>query len=416
MRPLHFLCSLLLIASPPAGAQREDAALLAHLESGFEPGGSLPAKDFVAEASMSGPLHKVRPLAYNDGLRNTYFIDVSEGVLEITGTPELMERIREVYALDYLRGLSKTEEFTKALAASGKAKVESAVDMVRDPIGTIKNVPKGASRLFGRIGEGLKGGKSEGEGGSLAGLSGVTKAKAKIAAELKISPYTTNEPLQQELTRVARASAGGGLILNLAASAATGGAGAALSIVGVNQSLHNVLISSSPEDLRLLNRKKLLALGADPSLTETFLMHPWFSPWHETITTDALAQIGVDPSSFLTAAVRALTADDAFFFQRAAQILAKYHATTTPLRAILLNEDIVTALDRNGTLVVPVSLDYAIWAEYAARRIDQFVALDRSHEEIKALALWTDGRLSERLCEELKKRSIAYRMQALGNP
>ena len=40
-----------------------------------------------------------------------------------------MERIREVYALDYLRGLSKTEEFTKALAASGKAKVESAVDM-----------------------------------------------------------------------------------------------------------------------------------------------------------------------------------------------------------------------------------------------------------------------------------------------
>src|SRR5678815_1547975 len=248
MRPLHFLCSLLLIASPPAGAQREDAALLAHLESGFEPGGSLPAKDFVAEASMSGPLHKVRPLAYNDGLRNTYFIDVSEGVLEITGTPELMERIREVYALDYLRGLSKTEEFTKALAASGKAKVESAVDMVRDPIGTIKNVPKGASRLFGRIGEGLKGGKSEGEGGSLAGLSGVTKAKAKIAAELKISPYTTNEPLQQELTRVARASAGGGLILNLAASAATGGAGAALSVVGVNQSLHNVLISSSPED------------------------------------------------------------------------------------------------------------------------------------------------------------------------
>src|SRR4029453_1847455 len=111
-----------------------------------------------------------------------------------------------------------------------------------------------------------------------------TKAKAKIAAELKISPYTTNEPLQQELTRVARASAGGGLILNLAASAATGGAGAALSVVGVNQSLHNMLISSSPEDLRLLNRKKLLALGADPGLTESFLIHPWFSPWHETIT------------------------------------------------------------------------------------------------------------------------------------
>jgi hypothetical protein len=24
-------------------------------------------------------------------------------------------------------------------------------------------------------------------------------------------------------------------------------------------------------------------------------MHPWYSPWHETIITDALANIGADP-------------------------------------------------------------------------------------------------------------------------
>jgi hypothetical protein len=77
---------------------------------------------------------------------------------------------------------------------------------------------------------------------------------------------------------------------------------------------------------------------------------------------------------------------------------------------------VTTALDRDGTLVVPVSLDYGIWAERTARRVEEFSAYDKSREEITGLALWTDGRLSDRLCEELKKRGIAYRTDALTNP
>jgi hypothetical protein len=210
--------------------------------------------------------------------------------------------------------------------------------------------------------------------------------------------------------------AGGGLVVSAATAAVGGGAGTALSVVGVNQTLQDTLINSTPDDLRIINRKKLLALGVDRALADEFLMHPWFSPWHETITTDALAQIGVNPSSFLNHAARALTPEDAFFFQRVAQILARYHAGTAPLRAIRFEGGIVTALDNNGTLVVPVSLDYGIWAEHTARRAEDFAAIDKSRDDIKGLALWTDGRLSDRLCEELKKRGIAYRMLALDPP
>jgi hypothetical protein len=155
-------------------------------------------------------------------------------------------------------------------------------------------------------------------------------------------------------------------------------------------------------------------MGVDRPLADEFLMHPWYSPWHETVTTDALARIGVNPSAFLTSAVRALTPEDAFFFQRVAQILARYHTQSTPLRTIRFDGGVVTALDREGTLVVPVSLDYGIWAEHAARRLEEFAAIDKSRSEIKALALWTDGRLSDRLCEELKTRGISYRVNALG--
>ena len=72
-------------------------------------------------------------------------------------------------------------------------------------------------------------------------------------------------------------------------------------------------------------------------------------------------------------------------------------ACTAPLRAIRFEGGIITALDQDGTLVVPVSLDYAIWAERTARRTEEFAAIDKSRDDIKSLALWTDGRLSDRL-------------------
>jgi hypothetical protein len=412
MRTQSILFAFLSIAAG-AFAQSDDPAFLAQFEKTFEQGGPTPAASFVPAALMKGRLHAVRPLADNDGLLNTYFVDLPEGVLAVTGTPALGVRIRELYALDYLRGLSKTDEFVKALGQTGKAKLESVAGLVRDPVGTIKNVPKGASRFFGRIGEGLKGGKSESEDRGLAGIAGVSQAKAKLAASLGVSPYTTNEELQRELTEVARAMAGGGLVVNAATAAVGGGAGSVVSALGVNKTLQDTLINSTLEDLRIINRKKLLAMGVDRALADEFLMHPWYSPWHETVTVEALASIGVNPSAFLTDAVRALTAEDALFFQRVAQILARYHANAAPLRSIRFEGGIITALDRDGTLLVPVSLDYGIWAERAARRVGEFAAIGKSREGIKALALWTDGQLSERLCAELKTRAIAYRTNAL---
>jgi len=401
------------LAAQTQGDDANETAFLAKFEKTFEKPGAVYAKDFVPAGMMSGPLHTIAEGAYNDGLRNTYVVVTGNEQYEVTGTPATVQFIRELYAIDYLRGVSKSEEFGKAFANAGKQKVQSAAGLITNPIGTLKNVPKGASRFFGRIGEGMKGGKSEGEGGALAGISGVSKAKTRLAAKLGVSPYSTNETLQQELTKVARASAAGGLVVSAATSAVGGGAGAALSVVGMNQTLQEALVSSTPEDLRIMNRKKLLALGTSRALTEEFLMHPWFSPWHETITTDALARIGVNPTAFLNNAVMALTQEDAFFFQRVAQILAQYHTNAMPLRAIHFEQNAITATDRNGTLVVPVSLDYATWCERTARRAEEFTALVKPGGDIKALALLTDGQLSERLREELKARNITWREHAL---
>jgi hypothetical protein len=382
----------------------------------FESEGRVEAKMFLSPEVMKGPLHSVAEQAENDGLLNTYFLYSGDRSFEITTFVALQTRIRELYAIDKLRATSKTEEFGKAMAAAGKQKVENVKGIVKDPVGTIKRVPQGASRFFGRIGDSIKNIGGESEGNKVQGITGVEKAKISLAAKLGVSPYSTNQELQEQLTNTARAMAGGGLILNLATGAIGGPAGGALTVVNVNETLQNALYNSTPEELHALNRKKLVALGVSKKITNEFLAHPWYSPWHETIVVDALATIGVDPSRFLEEANRALTEQDANYFQRLAQILARYHKAKAKLLSIAVENERVCAMDANGTLVIPLSCDYAIWSENAAARVEMFAQLPQSRSEIKGLALWVDGKVSARAAAELKNRKIEVATEVLAAP
>ncbi len=96
-------------------------------------------------------------------------------------------------------------------------------------------------------------------------------------------------------------------------------------------------------------------------------------------------------------------------------MLARYHTAQAPLRSIRLANGVICAQDRDGVLVVPLSCDYAIWAERAARRAEEFVAFAHSNSNITGLALWVDGNVSQRLAQELAARNIALKTDALGS-
>jgi hypothetical protein len=386
-------------------------------EAAFELEGQVDAKMFLPPDVMKGRSHSVAERAENDSLSNTYFLYSGNQTFEITTSAALRTRIRELYAIEKLRATSKTEEFGKAMAAAGKQKVENVKGIVKDPVGTIKRVPQGASRFFGRIGDTIKSVGSDSEGKkNLQGITGVEKAKVKLAAKLGVSPYSTNQELQEQLTNTARAMAGGGFVLSMATGAIGGPAGSAITVLNVNQTLQDALINSTPDELRTMNRKKLIALGAAKESADEFLMHPWYSPWHETIVVAALGTIGVDPTRFLEAACRALTEQDSNYFQSLAQVLARYHKSKAPLVSIRLEEERVCAIDSNGILVVPLSCDYAIWNESNAGRVELFSQLPQSKTEIKGLALWVDGKISARATQELKNRKIDVATEVLGEP
>jgi hypothetical protein len=410
----HYLAIALISLVQPVFAQESLNPPLAEPGPRFEQLVPIESAKFLPAGLMEGRLHKVQPMATNDGLYNTYAIETATEIIDASGTVATAEYIRELYAIDHLRKISAGEEFGKAIERAGKAKVQSAVGVVRDPIGTVKNIPKGASRFFGRVGESLKSGKSEGEDSALASLAGVSKAKAQLAAKLGVDPYSGNQVLQEELNRVARAMAGGGLLIDAASAAVGGGAGAVVSAVGLNKTLQDTLVNSTPEDLRIINRKKLFAMGLDREAADEFLMHPHISPWHESIITDALARIGANPTAFLAAAKQALTPEDARYYQRLAQVLAKYHEEKAPIRDLVVRDGLVCALDRDGTLVVPLSCDQAIWTARASQRADYFSQLGSQTPQIKSLAVWVDGRVSDRFKEELTKRKVSVTTDVLG--
>lgn len=382
-------------------------AATALAQTDFESPGRVETKRFIPANLMKGSLHSVGPLAENDGLNNTYFLYSGDDSWEVTTGIALRTRIREIYAIAKLKELSKSDEFAKAIANSAKQKVEGVVGVVTNPIGTIQRLPLGASRFFGRIGEGLKGGKTQGEGNVLQSVTGVSKAKVALAVQYGVSPYSYNEELQKQLTVNARAMAGGGLVVTGALAVVGGPAGAVITGLNVNQTLQQTLVNSTPDDLRILNRKKLFALGVTRETADELLMHPWYSPWTETIMIDAFSTIGVDPTAFLAQASRALTEQDATYFERLAQVLARYHTNKAQLTAIVVQNGSISALDANGTLVVPLSCDYAIWSERSAGRVDELTAVGKSRPDVKGLAIWVDGKVSDRAMQEAKTRNIS---------
>jgi hypothetical protein len=56
--------------------------------------------------------------------------------------------------------------------------------------------------------------------------------------------------------------------------------------------------------------------------------------------------------------------------------------------------------------MVPLSSDYAIWSERNAGRVTAFANLMQGDTDVKGLALWVDGKVSDRAVQELKDRKI----------
>jgi hypothetical protein len=118
-------------------------------------------------------------------------------------------------------------------------------------------------------------------------------------------------------------------------------------------------------------------LGANRDLIVQLLTHPWYTLEQGTTITASLNKAEINPDLFLESANKALTEQDGRYLEQVAKLLAAYSQKVATLQSFRLQDGLLCAVDRNGVLVVPVSLDYAIWTATVAQRVDGLAGLTK---------------------------------------
>ena len=386
-------------------------------DTAYEPLPTLRAADFISATDLKGPNHSVVPEARNDGLLNRYKLRTTWGEYDVHGTVMALIRIHEINAIRKLMEMGTSEEVGNEVVGETGEKLKTVGKVITDPVTTIGNLPKGASKFFGSLGESMRGTKSDYEGSMLDSVLGISEAERELAVSLRVDPYTTNPVLRKELNRVAKARGLTGGALNLGLGIVTGGV-ASVVVTGVNvsQTLLEQLVTQSPPQLRILNRKKLMEAGVSKRDADRFTSRQALSPTHQTIIADVLCSIkGVKGiHNFLALAERVASQSDALFLQRSARLMLHYHRKMVPLVEIRRYGAAPACLDKEGRLVVALPMDYAVWTETAAARVAQLDGVRASDPTVKGLGLYTDGKSSEEFQKNLAAKGFVIEAAQLG--
>jgi hypothetical protein len=407
----------------PCFAQTTEPFEVRRAEAAFEQLPVLNASEILRPEILAGPHHKVREPVPTFSGTNQFTIDSDFGVFEADGNEMLVRRINEINAIANLKDVSRTDQYKKALSAAAKAPVAAIKNIANDPANTIANVPKGIMKFMSRAGESLKGvGKrnqsNSAEGSTMQQLIGYSDTKRKVAIDLGVDPYSTNTVLQHDLDQLAWASFAGGATFSLATLPIGGGAGAALTVSDVTSSFDEMLREKSPTDLRIINRKTLLGLGAKENDAERFLNNTGFSPSAQTAFVLNLKSLNgvANRGAFVRAAAETSSEEsDAIFCVETAALMSKIHKDKPFARVVMIG-DFPICIAKDGTIVVAFQWDYAAWTSGAAAFTSDVQKLAAQSGKNKNVLVALSGQVSPRLRQELETRGFTVEDRLLSGP
>jgi hypothetical protein len=200
--------SILLLVSGTAAAQTATR---------FEKPPILRASDLAPATLLSGNGFRVDDQVPTDGLTASFTIRSDVGTFQAHGLEMLRIRIAEIPAIVELENTSKTKVFAQSVATNAARPVVAAGQMVMHPVDTVKGLPSGVGRFFGRVGLGaqrLKETVTEPKEGSEVGerslqttrdIFGYEQERRELAKKLHVDPYTTNPVLSKQLDDIALA-------------------------------------------------------------------------------------------------------------------------------------------------------------------------------------------------------------------
>jgi len=233
---------------------------------------------------------------------------------------------------------------------------------------------------------------------------------------LGVDPYTSNATLQKELDGIAWATFAGGAVFKVGTMPIGGAAGAALTTVELSVDLQSILAEKSPGDLKVLNRKSLVAMGASEKEANQLLENNAFSPTAQTAFALNLKSLdGVENRrAFIKLAGQTSSNEaDAIFCVQTASLMSKLHKEKKPLARIALIGDFPICIAKDGTVIVALQWDYAAWTP-TADKFSQAVQAQAKPDGACLVAI--TGTVSPRLRQELEARHFQVEDRLVPGP
>ncbi len=391
----------------------------------------LKASDLLGADKLSGPHYRIDGRVVNKGFMNNYLIESDFGDFEADSDEQLLIRIREVGAIAELQKITKSKVFADAMVDIAKAPVELIQRVATDPVGTVKGIPAGASRLFKRTVRQVKdfsektnefvqeqtsksdeAGTGDGDDQDMVekGLEtgeqlskqylGYNSAIRKMARELKVDPYSSNPVLQEEMGRLAWAMTAG----SYATSAVMPSLPGELSTLG---DINELVWDIDPLDLQLRNEGLLKVMGIGEDLIKSYYDNTHYSTTMSNLLVGSLSSmVGTDGKAFLVEqAATAQNRPEARLFVRIAETMAAYHKKQSPITRIIGSSIVPLAQSEAGSVVAIAPIDYLVWTERANKAMGELTSELREIPEIDEFQFWVQGRISDLANSE---------MQALG--
>jgi hypothetical protein len=369
----------------------------------FETPPTLPASMLAPPTLLSGNGFHVDPQVPTDGLLAHYTIQSDVGTFQANSTEMLQVRVAEIPAIVELTNKSKTGVFAKSIATNAVRPVQAAGQMVMHPVDTVKGLPEGVGRFFGRLGLGaqkIKEAASEPEESSTSEKAGQVAAttgqatrdvfgyeqeRRELAKDLHVDPYTTNPVLSKQLDDFALVAFRAHVGVTTTMAVFIPGSMAITATRIVSQ-----WVWDTPKaDLIVRNQKGLEAMGVSDSQIRAFTNNPQFPLSVQTAFVANLSRLSGVPGQAEAAALASTvqSEEQARFLTDAVGMLVRYNDTQAPLARLLVRKAIV-GQDRNGAIVAEAPVDYVSWTSdvsYFAHRRDF-----QGHQR----KLWVTGQLS----------------------
>jgi hypothetical protein len=380
----------------------------------------LQAPALLQPPLLSGPNYRVVPEVEVRGYMAHFVVDTSFGPLRADSAEMLAVRVGEVPALETLDRASKSAAFAQAIAARGRKTGAAIVNVFTHPVDTVTGLPAGVARYFstqwnlwtGRAQSAADRSTREFEnkgdpfqappGPMTAARKTATDApdaltpekknhawyaragseaeretkrylkygleKRDMAKLLGVDPNSTNPLLNEKLDELAWAAVWG----NFSAGKALGVVGGpAADVVTWSGKLNQYVLEKTPEQLREINRGRLLKFCSDDFSVRQFLRRGGFTDTLRTTLAQSLEylepQEGCNELIELAATTRGEV--EARYIVDALKLIEREpdaHGGT-----LFVAGAGVAWRTSAGKLVLPLPLDYLTWNSSIATFLDQ---------------------------------------------